>query len=111
MTCAPHHLASQGASPQGEALTYKAKIKTYPLSSAYADTFPATVGFFALFSLRRKSEKGESKGGALTEQLFGDGTSPSFEKFQYTHEESENENQPETDALFDSTATDEELPF
>ena len=35
----------------------------------------------------------------------------SFEKFQYTHEESENENQPETDALFDSTATDEELPF
>ena len=38
------------------------KIKTYPLSSAYADTFPATVGFFALFSLRRKSEKGESKG-------------------------------------------------
>ena len=32
-----------------------------PLSSAYADTFPATVGFFALFSLRRKSEKGESK--------------------------------------------------
>ena len=39
----------------------RGNIKTYPLSSAYADTFPATVGFFALFSLRRKSEKGESK--------------------------------------------------
>ena len=30
-----------------------------------------------------KPAEGESKGGALTERLFGDGTSPSFEKFLY----------------------------
>lgn len=45
------------------------------------------------------------------DKLPSDFSFTSFEKFQYTHEESENENQPETDALFDSTATDEELPF
>ena len=49
----------------------RGKIKTCPLSSAYADTFPATVGFFALFSLRRKSEKGESKSySEIKESLF-----------------------------------------
>ena len=45
-------------------------MKTYPLSSACADTFPATVGFFALFSLRRKSEKGESKDKAADARHF-----------------------------------------
>ena len=48
-------------SPRGEGLE-RGRNLNRPLSSAYADTFPATVGFFALFSLRRKSEKGESKG-------------------------------------------------
>ena len=38
-SAAPHHLALQGASPQGEGLE-RGNIKTYPLSSAYADTFP-----------------------------------------------------------------------
>ena len=54
---------------QGEALE-RGNIKTYPLSSAYADTFPATVGFFVLFSLRRKSEKGESKDKAADARHF-----------------------------------------
>ena len=54
---------------QGEGLE-RGNIKTYPLSSAYVDTFPATVGFFALFSLRRKSEKGESKDKAADARHF-----------------------------------------
>ena len=66
---APHHLALQGASPQGEALE-RGRNLNRPLLSAYADTFPATVGFFALFSLRRKSEKGESKDKATDARHF-----------------------------------------
>ena len=68
-SAAPHHLALQGASPQGEALE-RGRNLNRPLSSAYADTFPATVGFFALFSLRRKSEKGESKDKAADARHF-----------------------------------------
>ena len=68
-SAAPHHLASQGASPQGEALERERNLNR-PLSSAYADTFHATVGFFALFSLRRKSEKGESKDKAADARHF-----------------------------------------
>ena len=66
---APHHLALQGASPRGEALE-RGRNLNRPLSSAYADTFPATVGFFALFSLRRKSEKWESKDKAADTRHF-----------------------------------------
>ena len=54
---------------QGEALE-RGRNLNRPLSSAYADTFPATVGFFALFSLRRKSEKGESKDKAADARHF-----------------------------------------
>jgi len=61
--------SSARKAPQGEALE-RGNIKTYPLSSAYADTFPVTVGFFALFSLRRKSEKGESKDKAADAHHF-----------------------------------------
>ena len=68
-SAAPHHLALQGASPQGEGLE-RGRNLNRPLSSAYADTFPATVGFFALFSLRRKSEKGESKDKAADDRHF-----------------------------------------
>ena len=54
---------------QGEGLERGGNLNR-PLSSAYADTFPATVGFFALFSLRRKSEKGESKDKAADARHF-----------------------------------------
>ena len=37
--------------------------------------------FFRAFLPQEKSDREESKGGALTERLFEDGTSPSFEKF------------------------------
>ena len=56
-------------SPRGEGLE-RGRNLNRPLSSAYADTFPATVGFFALFSLRRKSEKGESKDKAADDRHF-----------------------------------------
>ena len=56
-------------SPRGEGLE-RGRNLNRPLSSACADTFPATVGFFALFSLRRKSEKGESKDKAADARHF-----------------------------------------